>query len=42
MKEMAERDIVPNEEDFDCPICYLEIKAGEGVKLRECLHHCCK
>ena len=40
--DMANRQLVPNDEEFECPICFLPIKVGEGVKLRECLHHCCK
>ena len=42
MMAMAEKNLVPNEEQFECPICYIPIDAGQGVKLRECLHHCCK
>ena len=42
MMAMAEKNLVPNEEEFECPICYVPIDVGQGVKLRECLHHCCK
>ena len=35
-------DLIPNDEWFECPICFSLIEVGEGVKLRKCHHHCCK
>ena len=35
-------DIIPNAEQFECIICYLDIEPGDGVVLRECLHTFCK
>lgn len=40
--DAAKQNLIPNDEKFDCPICFLEFEAGEGVKLRECFHCCCK
>ena len=42
MMDMANKQLIPNDVEFDCPICIVPIEVGEGVKLRECLHHCCK
>ena len=42
MMAVANQNLVPNDVEFDCPICMVLIEVGEGVKLRECLHHCCK
>ena len=39
---VTKKGLIPNDEEFYCPICYTLIKIGEGVKLRECLHQCCK
>jgi len=39
---IAQQKLLPNAEDFDCPICFTSIDKGEGVMLRECLHTCCK
>ncbi|XP_061522380.1 ranBP-type and C3HC4-type zinc finger-containing protein 1 [Phycodurus eques] len=39
---MDGQDLVPNTEPLDCRICYVELKAGEGAMLRECLHCFCK
>ena len=39
---MMDRNIIPNVEPFECPICYGDIDIGEGVTLRECLHNFCK
>ena len=39
---MANKQLIPNDEEFECPICMSPIEVGEGVKLRECLHNCCK
>ncbi|XP_067940362.1 ranBP-type and C3HC4-type zinc finger-containing protein 1-like [Watersipora subatra] len=37
-----ESNLIANDEDFECQICYTECQAGEGVKLRDCLHTFCK
>ena len=42
MMTVAKKSLVPNDEEFDCPICFMPIEVGQGVKLRECLHNCCK
>jgi len=42
MMAVANQNLVPNDVEFECPICMVPIEVGEGVKLRECLHHCCK
>lgn len=36
------KETVPNIEQFECPICFLEVSSGEGVILRDCLHSFCK
>eukprot|EP00118_Oscarella_pearsei_P003778 m.15729 g.15729 ORF g.15729 m.15729 type:complete len:739 (+) comp26514_c0_seq6:85-2301(+) len=38
----ADQDLIPSEEEFECPICFLDIEPGKGVRLRECLHLFCK
>lgn len=35
-------DIVPNLEEFECPVCIVEIEAYQGITLRDCLHKICK
>lgn len=42
LMQAEEVDFVTNTEDFDCPVCYTAIPAGEGVRLRGCLHQFCK
>ena len=42
LMQADEVDFVTNTEDFDCPVCYTAIPAGEGVRLRGCLHQFCK
>ncbi|XP_064599255.1 ranBP-type and C3HC4-type zinc finger-containing protein 1-like isoform X2 [Liolophura sinensis] len=37
-----DQDFIPNPEQFDCPICFDVIPAGDGVVLRECLHSFCR
>ncbi|KAM9332464.1 ranBP-type and C3HC4-type zinc finger-containing protein 1 isoform 2-T2 [Pholidichthys leucotaenia] len=36
------QDLVPNPEPVECRICYVDLQAGEGVLLRECLHCFCR
>lgn len=35
-------ELVPNMEDFECPVCLVNYTPGEGVVLRECLHTFCR
>ncbi|KAJ0068308.1 hypothetical protein NL108_004668, partial [Boleophthalmus pectinirostris] len=35
-------DLIPNQEEVDCPICFTTLEPEEGVVLRECLHTFCK
>ncbi|ESO82757.1 hypothetical protein LOTGIDRAFT_109179 [Lottia gigantea] len=35
-------DLITNNEEFDCPICFDIIPIGAGVVLRECLHMFCR
>uniref|UniRef100_A0A3P8VZ04 RanBP-type and C3HC4-type zinc finger-containing protein 1 n=1 Tax=Cynoglossus semilaevis TaxID=244447 RepID=A0A3P8VZ04_CYNSE len=37
-----DQDLVPNPDPVDCRICYVDLKPGEGVLLRECLHCFCR
>ncbi|CAJ0965429.1 unnamed protein product [Ranitomeya imitator] len=34
--------LIPNQELIECRICYMEVPAGVGVLLRECLHSFCR
>ncbi|XP_075208816.1 ranBP-type and C3HC4-type zinc finger-containing protein 1-like [Anomaloglossus baeobatrachus] len=34
--------LIPNQELIECRICYMEVPAGAGVLLRECLHSFCR
>lgn len=36
------KHVIPNDTEFDCPICCVSIDIGKGVMLRRCCHHCCK
>lgn len=40
--KLDSKETVPNIDKFDCPICFLEVRSGEGVILRDCLHGFCK
>ena len=40
--EIEQQDLVWCSESFDCPICFVEIEAGEGIMLRDCLHLFCR
>jgi len=35
-------NLVPNEDEFECKICFTEIAPGVGVVLRDCLHTFCR
>ena len=35
-------NLVPNTDEFECPICFDDYEPGEGVVLRECFHTFCK
>ncbi|XP_074477399.1 ranBP-type and C3HC4-type zinc finger-containing protein 1 isoform X1 [Sebastes fasciatus] len=39
---MDGQDLLPNPEPVDCRICYVDLRPGEGVLLRECLHCFCR
>ena len=39
---LMERNLIPNEEQFECPICLTDIEEEKGVLLRECLHSFCR
>lgn len=41
-QKLDDLDIIPNAEQFECIVCYLDIEPGDGVVLRECLHTFCK
>jgi len=36
------QNLIPNAEEFECPICFSTISEKEGVVLRECLHKFCR
>ena len=36
------KQLIPNDIEFDCPICLVPVEVGEGIKLRRCHHYCCK
>ncbi|KAH0617313.1 hypothetical protein JD844_015350 [Phrynosoma platyrhinos] len=42
LRQLDEEALVPNQENIECRICYLEVEPGEGVLLRECLHSFCR
>lgn len=35
-------ELIPNQEEVDCPICFTPLAPSEGVVLRECLHTFCR
>ena len=39
---LDQSDAVPNADPFDCPVCLMNVPAGIGVTLRDCLHTFCK
>lgn len=40
--EAAQQNLIPNQDEFDCGICFTPVEPGEGVVLRECLHRFCR
>ncbi len=42
MLSVENQDMVPNMEEFECPVCFDTVQPGSGVILRECLHKFCK
>ncbi|XP_062401959.1 ranBP-type and C3HC4-type zinc finger-containing protein 1 [Sardina pilchardus] len=40
--ETDAHNLINNNEELDCPICFTTIEPGEGAVLRECLHGFCK
>ena len=42
LMQAEEEALVTNDEEFDCPICFVPVAPGEGVRLRGCLHQFCK
>uniref|UniRef100_A0A8D0LCB2 SHANK associated RH domain interactor n=1 Tax=Sphenodon punctatus TaxID=8508 RepID=A0A8D0LCB2_SPHPU len=39
--QLDDQALVPNQEEMECRICYLDVGPGQGVLLRECLHSFC-
>ena len=42
MVDLENAEVVTNQEEFECQICYLEVEKGEGIVLRNCLHQFCR
>lgn len=42
LMSLENRDLIPNSEPFDCPICFVTYAPEEGVTLRDCLHTFCR
>uniref|UniRef100_A0A8D2J1R9 RanBP-type and C3HC4-type zinc finger-containing protein 1 n=1 Tax=Varanus komodoensis TaxID=61221 RepID=A0A8D2J1R9_VARKO len=42
LRQLDQEALVPNREDMECRICYLDVEPGKGVLLRECLHSFCR
>ena len=40
--QTAQQSLIPNQDEFDCGICFVTVEPGEGVVLRECLHRFCR
>ncbi|XP_076864984.1 ranBP-type and C3HC4-type zinc finger-containing protein 1 [Brachyhypopomus gauderio] len=40
--ETDAQDLISNNEELDCTICYCSVMPGEGATLRECLHSFCR
>ncbi|KAG1714069.1 RanBP-type and C3HC4-type zinc finger-containing protein 1 [Nymphon striatum] len=42
LEKLEELDLIPNTEEFECPVCLSDIPSGGGVVLKECIHNFCK
>ena len=42
MIEAANQHLIEVDEEFECPICIIDVDVGDGVRLRECLHAFCR
>ncbi|OQR68379.1 hypothetical protein BIW11_12950 [Tropilaelaps mercedesae] len=42
LMQLDDDDLVANNEEFECPICFMPVQPKEGVVLRDCLHTFCK
>ena len=40
--EHGYKKLIPNGVEFVCPICFVPVEVGQGIKLRRCHHHYCK
>lgn len=40
--ETDNQELIPNQDETDCPICFTPLAALDGVVLRECLHTFCR
>lgn len=40
--QLERQAIVYNTDDFECPVCMVNCKPGEGIVLKECAHTFCK
>lgn len=40
--EWADSEYDPNDEPFDCPVCFVKCDTSEGVRLQNCCHTFCK
>ncbi|XP_067128576.1 ranBP-type and C3HC4-type zinc finger-containing protein 1-like isoform X3 [Centruroides vittatus] len=40
--QLDNQDLIPNADSFECSVCFSDVKANEGVVLRDCLHQFCK
>ncbi|XP_077502129.1 uncharacterized protein LOC144113086 isoform X1 [Amblyomma americanum] len=39
---LYEQDSLPTTEEFECPICLVEVEPGKGIVLRNCHHQICE
>ncbi|XP_068206014.1 uro-adherence factor A-like isoform X2 [Palaemon carinicauda] len=42
MSALELQGYVPNQEPFECRVCFMDIETGEGAVLRDCLHTFCR
>lgn len=42
LMQAEDEPIVTNEIEFECPVCYVPIPPGDGLRLKSCLHMICK